>query len=271
MHRRLFHSAALILLHIFWFSTTVWAQEQDRILEFGVSFSIPPWVIKDNDSGIELDLLKAAFADSPYRVKPKYVPFALAFDLFDAGELDGVINAKPGVAKHGFLSDPVVTFQNVAVSLAHKGFPEKIDINFLRDKSVVAFQKASYLLGPEFQAMANSNADYEEIGKQELQINLLFVRDVDFIVMDRSIFGYYWDRAIRNSSLAKVRYSFNRDVRIHYIFPPTPYSFLFKNEEIRDKFNTALQAMRDDGRHAEILEQYNHLTRLYEREDISLY
>lgn len=255
----------LVVTLILSISVGVQAQEKTSELEFGVSFSIPPWVMKDTNAGIELDLLNAAFADSPFKIKPVYVPFALAFDLFDAGKLDGVINAKPGVAKHGFLSEPVVTFQNVAISLANKGFPEDIDINFLSNKSVVAFQKARSLLGPEFEALADNNPAYQEIGKQQLQINLLFVRNVDFIVMDRSIFGYYWEQAIRNQALSNIHFNFDRNVRIHYIFPPSPYGFLFKDETLRDTFNKALRGMRDNGKYDEIINKYNHLIRLYER------
>ncbi|MGL5994027.1 MAG: substrate-binding periplasmic protein, partial [Aeromonas sobria] len=35
-------------------------------LKVGVSFAIPPYVIKDTHRGIELDLLKEAFAGSGY-------------------------------------------------------------------------------------------------------------------------------------------------------------------------------------------------------------
>ncbi|MDX1451338.1 MAG: transporter substrate-binding domain-containing protein [Oleiphilaceae bacterium] len=237
--------------------------EQSETLEFGVSFSIPPWVIKDTDSGIELDILKEAFADSSYRIRPVYVPFALAFKLYEAGKLDGVINAKEGVFEEGFLSKPVVTFQNVAVSLKRKAFPEKFNIDFMSDKFVVAFQRARDLLGPKFSAMANSNPDYQEIAKQSLQINLLFVRDTDFIVMDRSIFGYYWHHALANYQDSKGRYNFNQEVQLHYVFEPSPYRFLFKSEAIRDQFDKALEQMREDGRYDQILTKYDHLTRLY--------
>ncbi len=236
-----------------------------QLLNIGISFSIPPWVIKDNNSGIELDLLYAALDSQKYIVKPNYVPFAQAFKLFDAGRLDGVINAKAGVTQSGFLSDPVVTFQNVAVSLRKKGYPEDISMDFLQNKFVVAFQKARQLLGEEFASMANINTGYQEIAKQSLQINLLFIRETDFIVLDKSIFGYYWDQAVHSQTNPEIRARYFQPVRFHYLFEPTVYHFIFKEERIRDAFNTGLKTLKQNGKYEAIFKKYDNLTDLYER------
>lgn len=229
----------------------------------GISFSIPPWVIQKTNSGIELDILKAVLEGEGYCVVPKYLSFALAYQLFDRGEIDGVINARAGVAKGGYLSQPVVTFQNVAVSLKSKNFPEQINMDFLNGRSVVAFQKAKALLGPEFQAMADANPRYREVAKQSLQLNLLFVREADFIVMDRSIFGYYWVQALEDKSMAKFKSRFKRPVDMHVLFPPSDYSFIFSEEKVRDDFDRGLQGMRDSGEYDRIFERYAYLTDLY--------
>ncbi len=237
-----------------------------KTLQFGISMSIPPWVIKDNNTGIELDIIKLALDQERYQIKPNYVPFALAFKLFEAGNLDGVMNAKEGVSSKGYLSDPVVTFQNVAISLASKNFPEDINMSFLGDKFVAAFQKASQLLGPEFAMMAAENPGYQELAKQSLQINLLFIRNTDFIVMDKSIFGYYWNEAIANQKASMINYNYNKAIRFHYLFPPTDYPFLFADEQVRDDFNRGLRRIRANGEYQKILDKYDHLTKLYERQ-----
>lgn len=232
-------------------------------IEMGISFSIPPWVIQKNNSGIELDILKAALESEGYCVAPKYLSFALAYKLFDRGELDGVINAREGVAKGGFLSQPVVTFQNVAVSLRRKNYPEEIDMDYLKDKSVIAFQKANVLLGPEFTAMTEANPFYREVAKQSLQINLLFIREADFIVMDQSIFGYYWVQALEDDAMIKYRDRFKRPVRMHRLFPPSEYPFIFSKEKVRDDFDRGLKRIRDTGEYDRIFKRYAYLTELY--------
>ena len=166
-----------------------------KTLNVGVSFAIPPWVITERDSGIELDILKDALSPAGYEVQTNYLSFALSYSLFEADKLDAVINAKESILKSGFLSEPVVTFQNVAVSLKSRNYPEEFSPSFLVDKSVIAFQNASILLNDEFKAMTKQNQMYQEVAKQSLQINLLMIRDIDFIVMDKRIFNYYLQQA----------------------------------------------------------------------------
>jgi polar amino acid transport system substrate-binding protein len=231
-------------------------------LNIGVSISIPPWVIKDQDKGIELDLLRQSFNPEQYCVEPNYLSVSLAFQLFEQGKLDGLLNAG-GDVNQGYLSQPVVTFQNVAVSMQEKAFPKVIDIPFLADKSVVAFQKASRFLGDQFSEMAAKNDQYKEVAEQRLQLNLLFIRDVDFIVLDRSIFGYYWSEALKDKRLARFRGQFSRPVTMHALFAPTPYPFLFKDEQVRDTFNAGLAALRKSGEYKKILNSYSDLVDIY--------
>lgn len=235
----------------------------DKILHIGVSFAIPPWVIPESDSGIELDILKQALFSEGYIVVPKYLSFALAYSLFDVGKLDGVINAKESSLKTGYYSDPVVTFQNVAISLEKKNYPPDIDISFLEDKSIVAFQKASVLLGDEFNLMTKKNSLYQEVAKQSLQINLLMIRNIDFIIMDKSIFGYHWKKAQTDPDLIRAKSKLERPVRFHYIFEPTDYRFAFKSKKVRDDFNAGLRKLRSNGSYDNIINQYKHLISLY--------
>ena len=241
--------------------------EHKKTLHIGVSFSIPPWVIQEQNSGIELDILRTVLEKEHYIVQPHYIPFALAYQRFDAHQLDGVINAKAGVAKHGYLTNPVVTFQNVAISLNQKKLPLDISITDLVNKQVVAFQKASTLLGSEFSSMAEKNTDYLEVANQILQLNLLFIREVDFIVMDKSIFGYFWHKSQRsnpNDLNAEHLKLFKQPIRFHPMFAPSPYPFIFADKDVRDVFNRGLKELKESGQYAEIFKRYNHLTNLYD-------
>ncbi len=241
-------------------------QNSTKTLNIGVSFAIPPWVIAETDSGIELDILKQAFLVTGYQVAPNYLSFALSYSLFEAGKLDGVLNAKESSFKAGFFSEPVVTFQNVAISLQENNYPENIDIEFLKDKSVVAFQKASILLGNEFNKMTQKNMMYQEVAKQSLQINLLMIRNIDFIILDKSIFGYYWQQAQNDPNLLRAKSKLNRRVRFHYLFEPNNYRFVFNSEKVRDDFNLGLETIKQNGLYDQILTRYAHLTDLYSNE-----
>lgn len=71
-------------------------QLQATPLKVGVSFAIPPYVIESNQRGIELDLLKEAFAGSGYEPSFEFLPLERTFRLFESGKLDAIINVRPG-------------------------------------------------------------------------------------------------------------------------------------------------------------------------------
>ena len=249
-------------------STSNLPQRISQNLDIGISFSIPPWVIVESNSGIELDILKGAFKGTHYTVTPHYVPFALAYKMFDGKQLDGVINAQKHLAKQGYASNPVVTFNNIAISLKKKEFPKRIDIDFMKNKSIVAFQNANKILGTAFKKMSEKNGEYQEVSKQSLQLNLLFIREVDFIVMDKSIFGYFWNKVIKQSSNSMIKEKYTKAVRFHTVFAPTIYPFLFKDEPARDSFNRGFVRLKLSGEYDRIIKKYDHLTNLYRRYDV---
>jgi polar amino acid transport system substrate-binding protein len=138
--------------------------------------------------------------------------------------------------------------------LKKKGFPKDIPISFLSDKSVVAFQKAHQFLGAEFGEIAGHNANYEEITQQHLQVNLLFVREVDFIVMDRSVFGYFWKKAVEQEYPGDER--FLQEVQVHELFSKSIYHYLFLEKAVRDQFDLGLKKIREQGVYDQLVKQY---------------
>ncbi|MBK8974010.1 MAG: transporter substrate-binding domain-containing protein [Hahellaceae bacterium] len=244
----LFMSAACLICLLGGGMVSAWAEEPapSKILRVAVSFSIPPWVVQETDSGIELDILRDAMDGSGYLVKPVYVPFERAFSLFNEGKVDALINARPNSVTQGYYSDIVVYFHNVAISLSYRDFPEELSMSFLQNARIVAFQRARDFLGESFAAMALSNPNYQEVAEQRLQINLLFLRDADFIVMEREIFNYYHQQALSDPDLTEVEHQkLGRPVKLHSLFAPTGYRFVFREEAIRDRFNEGLARLQE--------------------------
>ncbi len=158
----------------------------ENTLVIGVSFAIPPYVIKEIDQGIELEILLNAFSVTGRIVQIKYLPLVRTFSQLKAGKIDGVINIKEGMLDNVFYSDEVITFQNCAISLAKKGYPDFKDLSFLKGKYVIAFQRAPTILGEEFAKIAFENDKYEEVAEQSRQVLRFFLeRNADFIVMEK--------------------------------------------------------------------------------------
>ncbi|WP_404829987.1 substrate-binding periplasmic protein [Shewanella glacialimarina] len=228
----------LILLYLFTGSI------QAKDLEIGVSFSIPPYVIQETNSGLELELLKSALAVKGHSVNIQYLPLARTFHALKEGKLDGIINTKQNMLEGVFYSDVVIRFQNCAISLKEKHFNlEKV--TDLQDKSIVAFQRASMLLGKDFTNMAALNSQYSEQAKQILQVKMLMKQRIDVAVMDKNIFIYYLRQSYLTGKLTKEEVQ--QEVICHKVFAPTSYRFAFLHADIRDDFNFGLAQIKQDG------------------------
>ncbi len=226
-------------------------------LTIGVSFAIPPYVIKEIDQGIELEILREAFSVTGHTVQIKYLPLFRTFSQLKAGKIDGVINIKKGMIDNIFYSDEVITFQNCAISLAKKGYPDFRDLSFLRGKYIIAFQRAPTILGEEFAKIASNNDKYEEIAEQDRQVLRFFLeRNADFIVMEKQIFNYYRKKALNDKTIGHKAAS---PVKFHILFPPTHYRFAFKDKKVRDAFNIGLKTIRANKKYFRIIKKYEEL------------
>lgn len=213
----------------------------------GVGMALPPYIIQESSSGIELEILRQALPAS-YNIKLVYLPFArLKVSLTD-GTTDAVtpVNESAGI-KNAFYSDSHIKYQNVAITLKSRG----LKINSISDLSklrIVAFQDATLYLGPDYAAMAKANAGYSEFSAQENQVKMLFSERTDAIVMDINIYKYF------KSQIKDVDVS--KEISIAEIFQPTDYKVAFKNKESATNFNAGLAKLKNSGAYAAILNKY---------------
>ena len=216
-------------------------------LTLAVGLAIPPYNIPETKSGIELDIVREALKDKGYTIKPKYVPFARVKRELKDKTVDGALTINPDSGIEAFYSDEHIACENVVISLKENEFNIK-DVNGLKGKSVLAFQDATLYLGKDFASMAKKNNEYREIPKQQLQINLLYSNRVDTIVLDKNIFYYHRQRNdMVNTS---------QPIDTWHIFPPTPFTVAFVDEEVRNDFNEGLKQLRKTGRYDEIVKKY---------------
>jgi polar amino acid transport system substrate-binding protein len=236
-------------------------------VKVGVSFSIPPYVIQETNSGLELDILRSALAVKGHSAIIQYRPLARTFHELKEGKLDAIINTKKNMLEGVFYSDIVIRFQNCAISLKDNHFNiEKIED--MQDKSIVAFQRASILLGDRFTNMANHNTQYSEQTNQKLQVYMLMKQRTDLVVMDKNIFIYFLRQSYNAGKLTKKEVQ--QEAICHKVFPPTPYRFAFLNADIRDDFNFGLAHIQQNGTLLAIQEKYQRLLSLNLDEGVTI-
>jgi len=208
----------------------------------------PPFIIEDDSSGLELDIFRAVFAHANIDVKFIHVPFGRTITNFKRLNADGIITVLPDYQHPSlFVSKPYITYQNVAVSLLDNQF-EIDDIASLSGKSMIAFQNARKYLGEDFNKVISSAMDYREVAAQTKQIDMLFLRRTEVIVLDINIFKYF----LKINKAGR----FEQPFKIHYIFDERPYSAAFNTENKRDLFDSGIIKIKEQGMYQLIMDKY---------------
>lgn len=225
-----------------------------RTLNVIVGWDKPPYVLASTHMGVELELMRAVLDDMGHEILPIYVPFGRTVRLVEQGfgDIGLTVNEKHDIDK-SILSNPYIIYQNVAVTLAESKFTVD-DISDLQDKSVVAFQTASSVLGEPFHTLMAGRSRYSEMPEQERQVSMLLLGSVDAVIMDRNIFTYL------KSAMPE---QYRRDTVIHELFPISLYSAAIPSAALRSEFNVALAHFIEDGRYEVLLRKYGLDNQLY--------
>lgn len=232
------------------FASLLIADADAREVEVAIGISVPPFVIPDEQRGMEYDIVKSALAIEGHVMKPHFLPPIRAMRAMEGGTADAALTQQPDFGLQAHYSDVHITYHNVAITLASRG--ARIErVEDLAGKSVVAFQKASAYLGPGFQKIAASNPGYREEAKQTAQPILLYLGRTDVVITDPAIFSWF----ARSPEVA-ARADTSQPIHIHPVFPPTEYRVAFRDPELRDSFNRGLARLRQSGEYARIVARY---------------
>ncbi len=210
----------------------------------------PPFIIEKNKSGIQIDLVREAFRLHGKKVKFVHLPLGRAITGYQRLNVDGVMTL-PANYQHPAMktSSPYVTYQNVAVTLAENEAVIKT-VKDLSRLSMVAFQNASRYLGEEFNDVISHTIDYREMPDQAKQVEMLFMRRTEVIVLDESIFKYL----ISQSNDIRLKKPF----KIHYIFNERNYVAGFRDAKLVNMFNDGIAKMKEQGTYQQIIDKYLH-------------
>ncbi|GAB3531211.1 substrate-binding periplasmic protein [Photobacterium alginatilyticum] len=217
-------------------------------LSVAISVDMPPYVINQAISGLQVDIIKLALGG--YDVRFMQMPFGEIQTAVQKGIADvgvGVLEDDSGV----FYSDHFITFANVAVS--KKASSKKIEqVADLKGHLVLTWQNAYLELGDAFEQLYSPQSpereNYIEVADQADQVRIFWQGNNRIAVIDRSIFTYF-TKALGYAA---------DDVTFHYVFPSvTSFQASFKEAKIRDSFNQALGKLCQSGEYNKLLTRYD--------------
>jgi polar amino acid transport system substrate-binding protein len=229
---------------LLWFSFSAMAEP----LRLGIGTHKPPYVFQGEARGLEYEIVEAAAKHAGFAIDVVHMPIERLHWLLRRSEIDAIATTNELSGIQAFYSQPHIYYQNVAVALRSRNY--KIErIADLSNYSVSAFQRARFLLGREFQRMAQSNPRYREEAQQIARNRLLYSGRIEVVVADIRILRYLNREVLHQVDVSQplVEYS---------IFAPTPYQVGFRREAQRNRFNQGLAEIRANGEYRAIERRY---------------
>lgn len=228
------------------------AVENDRIVHIIGSSSTQPYMIADGNRGIAAEIIKSAFATKGYKTEFTYTTNLRVQRALLTKTVDAAFNMPNKEASSIYYSEPIVHYENVAITLQENDFNIK-KISDLKGKSVLVFQNARTFLGETFEKTIPEMKSYTEVSSQREQIKALHEGKVDVIVMDKHIYDYFIHNPYYENEKNSLRI---KPYSLHKVFKKDPRHLVFHNEAMRNLFNEGLRQIQLTGEFEHIQKKY---------------
>ena len=233
-------------------STKAFCTENDPITLLS-GISRPPFIIAEDNKGMQIEIIKAAFANSNTQVNFMYFPMIRQVEVYKKRNIEGLITLSESDNELGlYLSKPYISYENVVITLASNNF----DINQISDLSkvsVAAFQSATKFFGDKFNYIFEDSSSYVELENQKSQLALLFTKRVDAIVIDINIFKHL---LILMRKEKEDNNFYNEKIVVHQLFEKADYVAGFTKEKHQKSFDKGIAEIKANGNYQKIMDSY---------------
>lgn len=202
--------------------------------------------------GLEYELLAAIMNAAGMTMEPYVGSNARLTLAAGEGAVDGFAPVV-GAAPDGLvLTDSYITYHNVALTLAARDVALMVPAD-LAGLRVLAFQRATRVLGPDFTAAIAMAADYREEPVQALQAKGLLYGRYDVLIGESRVLLHHVARVLAESGDQKQ----TLPVVEHRLFAPNHYCAGFRDPALAARFNDGLRRVREDGTYQAIVNRYD--------------
>ncbi len=217
-------------------------------LRVGFGLNKPPYVFETERQGLEYEVVEAALRSAGYGMEPYFAPMERLHLMLAHGELDCITttNERSGVA--AFYSDTYIYYHNIAVALSSRQV-QLHSLSDLRRYSVSTFQRARFLLGPEYAAVVKDHPNYREEAQQVTRNRLLYSGRIDVVIGDPKVIRYFNREVLDQVDISQP-------LTWYPLFPPTAYKVGFRFAVQRDAFDRGLANIRKTGEYEQIERKY---------------
>ncbi len=224
------------------------ANAADQPLTVAVSLDIPPYVMSNATTGIQVDIVRQTLAGRSLKwVQMDYDALESAVPDKKADVAMSVHEDRQGV----YYSTDYIGFVNVAISRKADHLAIK-DIASLAGHPVLTWQNAWAELGDLFKRQyapgSPQRTNYVEVANQADQVRRFWEGKGKVIVIDRSIFDYFSEEMGHSTDGAEY----------HDLFPATTrFKAAFADAATREEFNARLRQLCASGEYNRLLKHYH--------------
>lgn len=211
-----------------------------------VGLSLAPYVIKGEDRGMEVDIIRKALEHKGHTLKLRHVLLKQVPEIYKKGKVDAALTINEALGLDGCLSDVAITYQNFAISLASNQLKLE-SVDDLKGRSVVAFQNAKLYLGDDYKNAVESSR-YHEVANQIVQVTRLLKGRELIAIADKNIFLHFRSKVNNIDTSPSLTF--------HPIFQPSDYRVAFRDDSICNDFNEGLKHIKDTGEYGRIVKRY---------------
>lgn len=220
-------------------------QKWCRLVSVGVGFSIPPYINKNNNNGIEQNIIKEAFRSFGFDVVFRYYDMTTLREYFSHGVIDVALHMHNGHPIKGVaFSQPHIAYHNVVIGLKSANLNIH-QISQLKSLKVMIFNNATDFLGSDFAEMAANNPNYQEKPRDSTRVFALQSGLVDAIVMDLNIYKYLINKG--------NRFVGAKEIEVFDILEKTHYRAGFHNKKLLRQFDIAIASLKSKERYNKLL------------------
>lgn len=226
------------------------APAASKSIRIGLQNAIAPFVMPGHQSGMLVDVMRAALASQRVQAEFIYLPNVRMEQALRDGTADISTSAKPETSRPDVVLSrwPVTYFRNMAITVRAR-IPTLSSLDDLTRLRVTAFGRAHEVLGPAYRAAMAKNPNYREA--QAMPSASLFIERTDVIVSQRDIFHYYLSRQMPDWRARE------RELAYHDVIGPgNMYWMAFRTEAQRDVFERGIGAIYASGEIDRIIERY---------------
>ncbi len=214
------------------------------------SLNMPPYFITTENTGLEKDIIEAAFLKKGYRVSFEFVNDRKK--MFHEGKFDCITTVVENPKYPAFYTYGIVPYQDQVIYLENPTFTIN-SLDDLKDRKIEAFKDAKKIL--ELQDL-KLDKNYREHSSKASQVLMLYHRSIDVLIMDIRMFGFYRKKMLHKivelerKKREEIETKKSPETFTHYqiktaaLFPAQAYQMACKNEKHRNDFNEGLNLIK---------------------------